>query len=117
MCIRDSAYPGYVELYAALRAQPGYNDDARPVAMGPYTFAPIGGDRLRHEVSLVPESEPCAAVRARARRGWLIIVVIDDSTVSKLGIDEAESQRLRTCMKSITPRAQVTGYDLYGPAD
>jgi len=110
-------YPGYMELYAALRAQPGYNDDSRPVAMGPYTFAPVGGDRLRHQVSLVPESEPCAAVRARARSGWLIIVVIDESPVSKLGIDEAESQRLRTCMQAITPRARITGYDLYGPRD
>ncbi|CAN5573716.1 hypothetical protein BH20ACT17_BH20ACT17_16520 [soil metagenome] len=116
------AYPGYPGLYAALRLQPGYNDDSRPVAMGPYTFAPIGGDRLRHEVSLVPRTEPCEDVRARARRGWLIIVRIEASPVSTLGVDEAESRRLQACMTAITPRARIigddiSGYDLYGPAE
>lgn len=111
---RTFGYPGYVALYGALRAQPGYNEDSRPVGMGPYTFAPVGGDRLRHEVSLVAQTEPCAAVRARARRGWLIVVRIDRSQ-SHLGIDEGESHRLQACMRTITPRARVTGYDVYGP--
>ena len=110
-------YPGYVDLHAALRAQPGYNNDSRPIGMGPYSYATVGGDRLRHPVSLVAPGEPCTAVRARARTGWLIIVLIDQSQISKLGIDEAESHRLRACMTGIAPRARVTSYELYGPRD
>jgi len=108
---RTFGYPGYPYLYGALRQQPGYDEDSRPVAMGPYTFAPVGGDRLRHQVSLVPYSEPCAAVRARARSGWLIVVRIDDPA----NVYWPGSRRLQACMKGTKPRAEIPGYYLFGP--
>lgn len=114
-----SAAPGYVDrhaitygdvdniaLIAALRAQPGYKDDGRPVAMGPYTFALVGGgDRLRHPVSLVPSSGSCATIRSHARNGWLVVLRTVDP----------ESRRLRACMKGTRALASNRGYDLYGP--
>jgi len=116
-----SAAPGYVDrhartygdrdnlaLIAALRAQPGYDEDGRPVAMGPYTFALVGGgDRLRHPVSLVSSTETCMTIRAHARRGWLVVLRTFD----------AESRRLRACMKGTKALAVHKGYDLYGPPE
>jgi len=90
----------------ALRAQPGYDEDERPVAMGPCTYALVGGgDRLHHPVVLVPASEPCADIRARARVGWLVVFRTVDP----------ESRVLQTCRKGTRPVARSEGYNLYGP--
>ncbi len=102
---RSFAFPGYAELLSALAAQPGYQEDERPVAMGPGTLALAGGDSLRHPVPLVASTEPCAAVRKRSERGWLVI--------ARTAIPE--SRRLVACLAGHPPLGRFGGYDLYGP--
>ncbi len=97
---------GYAALMNTLASRPGYDDDERPVSMAPATTALAGGPRLRHPVTFVPGDEPCPAVRARARRGWLV-----------LGGDNVlfDSARLRGCMRGRTPILREGSYRLYGP--
>jgi hypothetical protein len=97
---------GYPELLRGLQAQPGYKDNERPVAIGVGVFALLGGDRLRHPVVLVPATEACPDIRARTRRGWVV--------VGRAPIPE--SRRLQRCMAPITPTAKYGPFDLYGPA-
>ena len=56
-----------------LAADARYRDGSEPVAS---TFSEIGvlaGDRLRHRLDLIPPREPCAALRARRRDGWVVV--------------------------------------------
>jgi hypothetical protein len=82
-----AAAPGYVARYARahapvypyagiagwLDARPGFRDGSEPVAMVPIPNSSVVGDRLQHPLDLIPLREPCAAVRARLSRGWVVV--------------------------------------------
>jgi hypothetical protein len=54
-------------------ARPGFADGHEPVAMAPVVDGPLAGDRVTHDVRLIPSDEPCAAVLERMRKGWLVV--------------------------------------------
>ena len=49
--------------------------DARPVASAPVVLGPLSGDRLRRRLVPIPPRESCRDVRARARRGYVVLYV------------------------------------------
>ncbi len=61
------------ELVRWIVEQPGFEDGDDPVAQTPIVNAALAGDRLRHPIPLVTEREGCAALRARARTGWVVV--------------------------------------------
>jgi hypothetical protein len=61
------------ELVRWIVEQPGFEDGDDPVAQAPIVNAALAGDRLRHAIPLVTEREGCAAVRDRARDGWVVV--------------------------------------------
>ncbi len=58
-------------------ARPGWAEDRAPVAFTKHVVGPLAGDRLRHELILVPGDEPCARTLARAREGWVVVRVFE----------------------------------------
>lgn len=80
-----TAAPGWVERHGRVQAafaapliawfadQPDFRDGSAPISFAPQTIGPLAGDRIQHAVSLIPGSESCPAVRARARRGWVVV--------------------------------------------
>jgi hypothetical protein len=53
--------------------QAAWRDEGFPIAFAPQLVAPLAGDRLQHPIELVGRTEPCAAIAARARRGWVVL--------------------------------------------
>lgn len=47
--------------------------DRRPVAVSPWAIGMLAGDRLEHEVRLIPAGEGCARTRARLQEGWVVV--------------------------------------------
>ena len=58
---------------------PSFGEDRRPVAAATSLVAVLAGDRLRHRVELIGGAETCGQVRARARRGWVIVKAAESS--------------------------------------
>jgi len=79
---------GYVRRHAATWVHPisqlsgwfasrtEFADGARPIAMAATVDGLLAGDRLRHPLELIPANEPCAGVRTRLRRGWVVVSVL-----------------------------------------
>jgi hypothetical protein len=79
---------GYVERFSRLQqstalgrevvswfvTRPGFETGHRPIAFASRApIAALAGDRFNHVLSVVPPTESCARVRARARRGWVVV--------------------------------------------
>ncbi len=101
---------GYVERYLAAdhppdRALYGLAAVSRgtgTIASTPGVFVLLRGDRLEHGLALIGAGEACAAVRARLRRGPVIVGA------------GAGDRRLAGCLAG-TPKVAIGGYeDVYG---
>jgi hypothetical protein len=80
------AAPGYVVRNAAtdttfaapllrwFSAQPAFRDGSDPIATTAPRIGLLAGDQLRHGIDLIGEHETCPAIRARARRGWVVVL-------------------------------------------
>jgi hypothetical protein len=69
----DKSYDAPV--LAAMVRLPGWSFGRQPISFAPYTIASLAGPQFRHPLELIPANEPCARVRARARRGWIVLVL------------------------------------------
>ena len=81
-----AAAPGYVArnaqtdtTFAApllrwFSAQPAFATGRDPIATTAPRIGLLAGDGLHHRLDLVGAQEPCPAVRARARRGWVVVL-------------------------------------------
>jgi hypothetical protein len=69
----DKSYDAPV--LAAMVRLPGWSSGRQPISFAPYTIASLAGPQFRHPLELIPANEPCARVRARARRGWIVLVL------------------------------------------
>ncbi|MCP9488560.1 MAG: hypothetical protein MSC31_01635 [Solirubrobacteraceae bacterium MAG38_C4-C5] len=79
------AAPGYVERHARTNAttatpviawfaaQEEFRDGDAPISLSPQVIGPLAGDRLQHDVQLIPGLAPCREVRARAREGYVVV--------------------------------------------
>ncbi len=52
--------------------RPEFSDGDGPIAMSPRSLGLLAGDRLQHRLDFVPRHEPCRAVTARLRDGWVV---------------------------------------------
>lgn len=89
--------------------RPGFARGHRPIAFA--TRAPISalaGDTFNHVLSVVPPFEPCPAVRARARRGW--VVVTDPGYRLDLSVDPYTTPR---CFAGVPPRYDDGTFRVY----
>ena len=59
-------------LVAWAAAHPDF-DEEFPIATSPDTYAPLAGDRLQHEIELIPRDESCADIARRIARGWVVL--------------------------------------------
>jgi hypothetical protein len=96
-----------------LARQPGFRDDARPVFVASLALGvQMAGDRLRHRVVLVPPHEPCDVLRARARRGWLLVSP-ENFGRGFLGIARYDAAG---CLRGVRPRFDDGKYRVYTAA-
>lgn len=58
---------------AFMLARPGFASGSQPIAFAPEVLATLAGPALRHPISLIGAQEPCAHVRARLKRGWVVV--------------------------------------------
>jgi hypothetical protein len=71
---RESEHAGYAHaLLGFMMGEPGFVSGSQPISFAPAVIASLAGPRLRHPVELIPAREPCAAVQARLRRGWVVV--------------------------------------------
>jgi hypothetical protein len=115
---------GYVERFSRLQAstalgrnvvswfvtRPGFETGHRPIAFA--TRAPIAalaGDRFNHVLTVVPPFEPCAKVRARARRGWVVV----SSPGYGYGFLSVDRYRADRCFAGRAPRYDDGTFRVY----
>lgn len=60
-------------LLGFMLAQPGFNGGSQPVSSAPSVLASLAGPHLSHPIDLIPAGESCRQVRARLRRGWIVV--------------------------------------------
>ena len=102
---------------AYLASRPSYVAGDAPVAIAPFSLGLLGGDRLRHHVTLIAERAPCADVLARARRGWLVIIGIPAVPIPGYpGQVLVPAGMAAGCMAGRTPRFTSGSYRIFGPA-
>ncbi|HEX3873562.1 MAG TPA: hypothetical protein VHW26_05415, partial [Solirubrobacteraceae bacterium] len=89
-------------------AQPGYLDGSAPIAMADLTVATLAGDRYQHPLELIAADAPCAAVRAWARTGWVVV-----TTFAFPGFRSFTAAR---CLAGERALDTDVGYAVYGPA-
>jgi hypothetical protein len=71
---RESEHAGYGHaLLGFMMGEPGFLTGSQPISFAPAVISSLAGPRLRHPVELIPAREPCAAVQARLRRGWVVV--------------------------------------------
>lgn len=64
------------QLTAWFATQPGFAHGGAPIAMAANLDGALVGDELQHGVELIPPREPCPEVRARLKRGWVVVSVV-----------------------------------------
>ncbi len=87
--------------------QPGYVDGSAAIAMADLTVATLAGDRYQHRLVLIGADEPCAAVRGRARVGWVVV-----TTFVFPGFRPFTAAR---CLAGERALFRDVGYAVYGP--
>ena len=75
--------------------QPAWRDGRAPIAFSPTPIALLAGNRLSHPLALVPPGEPCAAVRGRVRRGWVVVRGVDRKLFGTVAAER--------CLAGMTP--------------
>ncbi|MDQ6605115.1 MAG: hypothetical protein M3Z06_01035 [Actinomycetota bacterium] len=58
---------------AFMLSQPGFASGSQPIGLAPAVIATLAGPHLRHPLSLIGTDEPCARVRERLQRGWVVV--------------------------------------------
>ena len=115
---------GYVERFSRLQqstalgrgvvswfvTRPGFKTGHRPIAFASRApIAALAGDRFNHALTVVPPFEPCPDVRARARRGW-VVVTSPGYGYGFLGVDR---YRVDRCFGRRAPRYDDGTFRVY----
>jgi hypothetical protein len=69
-------------------SQPAWRSGSRPIAFSPTPIGLLAGNRLRHPLQLVAPDEPCAAVRDRLSRGWVVVRGVDRNLFGALAAEK-----------------------------
>lgn len=95
-------------LVGFLSERPGFEDGEDTVAMAPVLAGTLAGDRLQHDVVLIPAASRCDEVAARRRDGWVILR--HDSLLA-----EEIGYRAGDCLRGVDPLAVVDRWRIYPP--
>jgi hypothetical protein len=60
-------------LIAWISRQSAFRDRGEPIFVAPTNVGPLAGDRLQHDLHLVPFHARCAQLEAQSRRGWIVL--------------------------------------------
>jgi hypothetical protein len=93
-----------------LSQQPGWVHGDAPVAAGYAAYVTLAGPRFSHRLTWVPNSAPCAEVRAAAQRGWLVM-----PRVTRVLLSALQYTRAPACLAGIAPVAKVGNTRIYAP--
>jgi hypothetical protein len=86
--------------------QPSFRDRDRPIWGAPITPGLLAGDRLQHRLRWIGTRERCSRVRARARQGWLLVLVLPQTEVTR--------SRSGRCFAGQRPDHESLGWRVYG---
>lgn len=92
----------------AFASVPGWADSREPVAFWPSVVGPLAGDRLRHPVTLIGGGEGCAAITARARRGYVVVRRVSLRVLARLAPSHVPS-----CVVRWRPIGQAGDWLIY----
>jgi hypothetical protein len=90
-------------------SQPGFASGDRSISLAPTTIGPLAGDRLRHRLELIPDSESCDRVEARAREGWVVL------GFNAFGVPAPHRGALR-CFQGQRPLYDDGAFRVFGPS-
>ncbi|HEU0317850.1 MAG TPA: hypothetical protein VFR49_11005, partial [Solirubrobacteraceae bacterium] len=114
------AAPGYVARNAATNttfaapllrwfsAQAAFRDGADPIATTAPRIGLLAGAELRHGLDLIGPRESCAAIRARARRGWVVVLDFPTFLIKFFPTSPAGA-----CLAGAPPRFVDGGFRVY----
>jgi hypothetical protein len=91
-----------------LSAREDFRAGDEPIWMAPLLAGPLAGDRLQHDVRLIPPKMPCAQVARLTREGW---VIIREEQVW----EDAIGYTVGGCLKEERPLAVIDGFRIYQP--
>jgi hypothetical protein len=101
---------GDAQILAFLSRQPGWAAGDAPVAAGYTAYSTLAGPHFDHPLSFIPDDEPCASIRAAARRGWVVLEPLANEPYRSL-----DYLRAPTCMAGVTPVATLGDVKVYAP--
>ncbi len=114
------AAPGYVTRNAATNttfaapllrwfsAQAAFRDGGDPIATTAPRIGLLAGARLGHGVELIGPRESCAAIRARTRRGWVVVLDFPTFLIKFFPTSPAGA-----CLAGARPRFVDGGFRVY----
>jgi hypothetical protein len=114
------AAPGYVARNAATNttfaapllrwfsSQPAFRDGGDPIATTAPRIGLLAGAELRHGLELIGPRESCAAIRARARRGWVVVLDFPTFLIKFFPTSPAGA-----CLAGERPRFVDRGFRVY----
>lgn len=114
------ATPGYLQRHATagrfydrdaslfLGFNAEFADGDATVAMAPALAGPLAGDTLEHRVELIPRDEPCARIRARLRRQWLVVADLRSASF-------VPSYSAPGCLAQVSPAYADGLFEVYAP--
>ncbi|HYU59187.1 MAG TPA: hypothetical protein VEK39_00365 [Solirubrobacterales bacterium] len=128
------AASGYVQRSTALASsppgaawlvrQPGYADGDEPVAVGGRVIGTLAGDRLRHDLTLIPPHSDCAWLRDAGREGWIVLRItplpaapdpeLEEFSEHSREVREAELEAAR-CLADREPSYRDAELRIYAP--
>jgi hypothetical protein len=85
---------------------PAWRTNHRPIAFSPTPIGPLAGDRLHHPLELIGPREPCASVRARLTRGWVVVRDVDRKLFGTLAAER--------CLAGVRPVHDDGVHRVYG---
>ncbi len=91
-----------------LSAREDFREGTEKVWMAPLLAGPLAGDRLQHELGLIPARMPCREV-ARLREGGWVIIYDDENWV------EANGYSVGGCLQQEPPLTVIDGFRIYNP--
>jgi hypothetical protein len=89
-----------------LGTQPDFKSGTAGVETALSVIGPLAGDRLQHPLAMLPRRESCAAIRARARRAYLVV------SGSPLGLT---APRVQICLGDSPPVFRRGPYAVFPP--
>jgi hypothetical protein len=95
-----------------LASRDDFNEGNQPIRMAPLLAGPLAGDRLQHNLELIPATAPCSDVARLRNDGWVILFEDEGGHWTR-----ASGYSLGECLKDESPLAVIDGFRIYQPSE